>query len=217
MKVKILNKKINLIFKKSKEPFEKQQKENVDSRYFECPECKNIITLENIDIEIIEFECPICGQKNIFQLPREQSEKKHKESLYVSLLLQVNHKVAIIGLFLIFTSIFLLFLPNPFTIKLSITFLIIGIILPMFFIEKNNLSVKVTFGSIALITILFLITGTDLEIFLILIFLGLFIMKIIIDNYLPTVLKLRMNIIISAFFIIFIALIVKRIINIVSV
>jgi hypothetical protein len=36
---------------------------------------------------------------------------------------------------------------------------------------------KMIFGSISFITILYLVTGTDLEIFFILIFLGLFIMK----------------------------------------
>jgi hypothetical protein len=210
-------KKINLIFQKSNELFEIQQQENENPRYYECPRCNTIITLEDIDIKITEFDCPICEQKNIFPLPEEQSEKKDKEQPYINWLLQLNTKVVIIGLFLIFTSVVLLFQPNPFTIKLGITLLTTGIILPMFLIEKNTPSIKVTLGSIMLIIILFLISGTDLELFFILIFLGLFIMKVIIDNYIPPVLKVRMNIVISAFFIIFVILIIKRIINIVSI
>jgi hypothetical protein len=87
----------------------------------------------------------------------------------------------------------------------------------MFLIEKNNISVKITFGTVIFIILLSLATGTDLEIFLNLIFLGLLITKIVIDNYLPSSLKIRMNIIISAFFIIFIMLVIKRIINVVSI
>lgn len=210
-----MKKRINLIFHKSKESFERQKKENVNTRYYVCPRCKNIITLENIDIKIMEFECPICEQTNIFQL--EQLEKKHGESQKISWSSKFNITAFILGLFLISTGILFLFQPSPLNIKLSITSLIIGILLPMFLIEKNTLSIKVTFGSIVLIIILFLTTGTDLEIFLILIFLGLFIMKIIIDDYIPASLTVRMNIIISAFFIIFVILVIKRIINVLSI
>jgi DNA-directed RNA polymerase subunit RPC12/RpoP len=202
-----------MIFDKSEEPFEKQQKQNLDSKLYECPRCNHIFKIENIDIKIMEFDCPICGQKNIFQFPLEQSEKKYGESHYISWLFQLNTNATIIGLLIIFTSIAILFRPNPFNIKLSITFLIIGIIFPMFLIEKNNISVKITFGTVLFIILLSLATGTDLEIFLNLIFLGLFITKIVIDNYLPSPLKIRMNIFLSAFFIIFITLVIKRIIN----
>jgi len=210
-----MKKKINLIFHKSKESFEKQQKENINPRYFECPRCKSIIKLMDIDIKITVFECPVCGQKNIF--PLELLEIEREESHNISWLSKFNTTVCLLGLCLIITGIFFLFQPNPLNIKVSITFFIIGVICPMFLIEKNNISVKLTFGSIVLIIILFLTTGTDLEIFFILIFLGLFIMKIIIDNYIPAVLNIRMDIIISAFFIIFIILVIKRIINILSI
>lgn len=206
-----------MIFNKSGESFEKQQKQNLDSKLYQCPRCKHIITIENIDIKNMEFVCPNCGQKNIFILPLEQSEKKYGESLYINWLFQLNTNATIIGLLIIFTSIFLLFQPNPFNIKLSITFLIIGIIFPMLLIEKNNISVKITFGTVIFILLLSFATGTDLEIFLNLIFLGLFIMKIVIDNYLPSSLKMRMNILISAFFIIFVILVIKRIINVISI
>ena len=211
-----MNKKIKLIFRKSDESFEKRQKENLNQRLYECPRCSNIISVENND-KIKEFDCPICGQKNIFQSPLNQSEKKYGESQYITWLFQLNSYTVIIGLFMIFTSIFLLFQPNPLNIKLSITFLIIGIILPMFLIEKNNISMKITFGSIIFIVLLSLATGTDLEIFLILIFLGVLITKTLIDEYLPISLKIRMNIFISGYFIIFIIIIIKRIINIINI
>jgi len=213
-----LNKKINWIFNQNKESLEKQQTQNINLKTYRCPRCNHIITLDNKQIQNTALHCPLCGQQNILKLPREQPEKKYGESNINYWFFQLNKNAVIIGLILIFFSIFPLFISNPFSIKLNLTLLTIGIIIPLFIIEKKrNISLKITFSIIIFIILLFFITGTDIEIFLILIFLGILLTKIMIDEYLPTDLKIRMNIFISAFFIIFIIIVIKRIINVVNI
>lgn len=202
---------------KIKNPLRKKQKTKLES--FRCPKCKYIIILEKKPTENKGISCPSCGQKNIFKTPLEQQEKKYEESHKTNnWLSQISFNAMIIGLILIFTSILILFIQNPFTTKLGLTLLIIGTIVPLFIIEKEKkISLKITFGTIIYIIILFSITAKDLEIFLILIFLGVLITKTVIDEYIPKSLKIRMNLFISVFFIIFIILIIKKIINLVGI
>lgn len=214
---KILNNKNKLLFKKSKESFQEQPQQELKEKIYECPRCNLIVSVEDYDEKNTGFDCPVCGQKNIFPLPLEQLEKSRGKWYNINWLSNLYVNALLVGLFIIFVGAFFLLQPNPLNIKLSVTFLIIGLILPIFLIEKNALSTKVTVGSIILIIILFLVTEADLELFFILLFPSLFLVKIIIDNHVPTSLKLRMNIVVSALFIVFIAFLIKRIINIVGI
>ena len=80
------------------------------------------------------------------------------------------------------------------------------------------LSEKITLVIIAWILILFLITSdADLEIFFVLIFIGILIIKILTDSFTTKQFKLRMNVFISVFLIIYIVMIAQRIINILNI
>jgi DNA-directed RNA polymerase subunit RPC12/RpoP len=212
-----LNKKINLKFKQNKEALKKQQTQNINLESYRCPQCNHIVELDNKPIQNTVLQCPICGQQNILKVPREKSEKKYEESNLNYWISRLNKNAVIVGMIFIFISMFSLFISNPFGIKMNITLLIIGTIISLFVLrEQQVISLKITFGIIIFIILLYFMTGTDLEIFLIFIFLGVLITKIILNEYLPTSLKISMNIFILAFFIIFIIIVIKRIINIVS-
>jgi len=197
----------------------KKQTPDITPKPYRCPKCKQISIIENKDIQSAVFSCPNCGQKNIFKKPVEQQEKKHVTTQKTnSLLSQISLNAVIIGLILILISISLLFKQNPLNIKLSITLIILGIICPLFIIEKKqNISMQITLGTIIYIIILFLATGTDLEIFLILIFLGVLVTKTVIDEYIPAELKTRMNLFIIVFFAIFSIIVIQRIINLIGI
>lgn len=197
----------------------KKQTPDINPKPYRCPKCKQISIIENKDIQGAVFSCPNCGQKNIFKKPVEQQEKKHVTTQKTnSLLSQISLNAVIIGLILILISISLLFKQNSLNIKLSITLIILGIICPLFIIEKKqNISMQITLGTIIYIIILFLATGTDLEIFLILIFLGVLVTKTVIDEYIPAELKTRMNLFIIVFFAIFSIIVIQRIINLIGI
>ena len=214
---KILNSKNKLFFKKSEESFQEQYQQESTEKIYECPRCKLIVTVEDYDEKNMGFDCPVCGQKNIFPLPLVQLEISRGKWNNINWLSNLYVTALLVGLFIIFVGAFFLLQPNSLNIKLSVTFLVIGLILPIFLIEKNALSTKVTVGSIILIIILFLVTEAELELFFILLFPSLFLMKIIIDNHIPTSLKVRMNIVILVLFIVFIAFVIKRILNLVSI
>ncbi|MCJ7570897.1 MAG: hypothetical protein MUO82_03340 [Candidatus Thermoplasmatota archaeon] len=185
-----------------------------------CPKCQYIIVLENKFIQDTVISCPNCEQKNVFKIPLEKPEKKYEKSNKLkSGLSQINFNVMIIGFILTLTSIaLLLFIQNPLTNKLSLTLLLIAAILQLNIIKKEqNISIKITFVTIIYIILLFLATGTDLEIFFILIFLGILITKALINEYLPDSLRIRMNLFLSIFFIIFVISITKRIISLVNI
>ena len=77
------------------------------------------------------------------------------------------------------------------------------------------ISEKITlFMAIWMVIIFFLTIDAIPEIFFILIFIGLLIVKVFTDRYTLTPLRIRINILIFLFFIIFILLITKRIISI---
>jgi len=76
------------------------------------------------------------------------------------------------------------------------------------------ISEKITlFIAIWMVIIFFLTIDTIPEIFFILIFIGLLIVKVFTDRYTPTPLRIRMNIFIFLFFIVFSLIIGKRIIS----
>ena len=80
------------------------------------------------------------------------------------------------------------------------------------------ISEKITlFMAIWMVIIFFLTIDAIPEIFFILIFIGLLIVKIFTDRYTLTPLRIRLNILIFLFFIVFILLITKRIISILNI
>jgi len=88
------------------------------------------------------------------------------------------------------------------------------------FLERNKLVVseKITFIIIIATLLLFLITSPkDLEIFLVLLYLSLLIIKELIDEFTPTHVKKRLNYVIVIFFVIFVAIIAERIITILNI
>jgi hypothetical protein len=77
------------------------------------------------------------------------------------------------------------------------------------------ISEKITLAIITWIFLALLITpDTDLDLFFVLIFIGVLIIRALTDVFIPKTLKLRMNLIISVFLIIFVAIIGNKIITI---
>lgn len=207
-------KKNSWIFRIRINPSKKKTVKKTNLESFRCPKCGHVITVDSKFKYDMYFICPGCGQKNIFNLSKVQLKTEYNVSYTKkNLLSQINFDGLIIGLILILIGFLFLFIPDAFIIKISLTLFIIGIIFLLFINEKKqDISIKITLGLIILIILLFLVTGTDLEIFLVLIFISVLIIKIVIDSYLPVALKLRMNLFISAFFIVFVILIIKRVI-----
>ena len=88
------------------------------------------------------------------------------------------------------------------------------------FLQKNKLVVseKITLLIITATLILFLITKpADLEIFLVLLYLSLLIIKELIDEFTPVHVKRRLNVFLVIFFIIFVFIIAERIITILNI
>jgi len=198
----------------------KKQTLDTNLKPFKCPKCQYIIVTENNFMKDTVISCPNCEQKNVFKIPLEKPEKKYEKSnILKSWLSQINFNVMIIGFILTLTSIaLLLFIQNPLTTKLSLTLLLIAAILQLNIIKKEqNFSIKITFIIIVYLIFLFFITGTDIDLFLLLIFPGILIIKIMIDEYLPESLIIRINLFLSIFFIIFVIAVTKRIISLVNI
>jgi hypothetical protein len=79
-------------------------------------------------------------------------------------------------------------------------------------------SAKITLIIILWILLVLLITqDTDLELFFVLIFIGVLIIRALADVFIPKTLKFRMNLIIYGFIIIFIVIVGNKIITILNV
>jgi len=77
---------------------------------------------------------------------------------------------------------------------------------------------KITIFIAAWIIVMLFVTGdADIEVFIILIFIGLLIAKEFTDRFTTTQLKYRMNIFIGMFLIIFVAAVVKKIMTFVNI
>lgn len=208
-----MDKKTYSIFNRLTKPLKKKQTPAVNLKPYRCPNCKYIIVLDNNYIQNISFKCPICGQINIFKKSLEKKPSRLK-----TFFSEISYNAIIIGLILTLTSIILLFNQNLFTTKLSLTILIIGGLFPLFITEKNQkISISITFGTTIYIILLFIATGTDLELFLVLIYIGVLTAKTVINEYIPKPLKIRMNLFIIVFFIIFLIIVIKKIISLVGI
>jgi hypothetical protein len=186
---------------------------------YKCPRCNSIININNNDVlSNSVLLCPVCEQPNVLKLPLESSKKKQSIFNVKILLSDLDKNAIIVGLILLFVSVISLLTSSPHHNKTTITLVILGVIIGSFVVEKKqDISLKITAGIILLILLLYLITGTEVEMFLILIFISVSIIKIILNEYLPITLKMRMNLFLSAFFVIFMYLVIKRIINVVNI
>lgn len=195
----------------------KLRKERNNKNYI-CPNCEKIITLQKKPKKNMVITCPNCNRPNILKISQQKSEKKYEKLQTVKRWLsEFNLNATILGLIITLTSVIILLIKNPLTFKISITLLIIATLIPLLIMEKNqNISLKLTISIILYIIFLYFLTEADLELFLILIFLGVLIIKAILDDYIPQLVKMRMNVFLFAFFIIFIILIIKRIMNLVG-
>jgi hypothetical protein len=234
---------------------------------FSCPQCKFIITLDELPTENILVSCPACGttnllrssQKNKNRLNADQSNPFIKYTRLTSME-KISYKpimrVKLIGIICIIFGIIFLSAPTLINIKFSLTLIIIGLFIlalvpnnKYILVRKNNTinkikfkdssvpknnsslvdklnsiqkqfdtSEKIAIACILTIIFLYLITGVNnLEIFLISIFLGLIIIKELTDELIPKHLKLRLKLFLIAFFAIFMIIVIKRIISIVSI
>lgn len=85
-------------------------------------------------------------------------------------------------------------------------------------LKQFDISENIVFAIIILIVFLYFVTGVNnLEIFLILIYLGLIIIRELTNEFIPYHFKKRMNVFMIGFLIIFIIIITKKVISIVSI
>lgn len=213
-----------------------------ETNIFRCPYCEQIITLSKDIDENYTVDCPQCGHiglisKNMDDTKRKEKQSNKKIKQKPNWYQQPKSRAKIIGITLIAISLILLFNPNDLNIKISITLAFIGtllylliseekIILPTdsttssTFLERYKLviSEKIVILIIATTLLLFLITRPEnIEIFLVLLYLSLLIIKELIDEFTPVHVKKRLNIFIVVFFIIFIIIIAERIITILDI
>lgn len=237
--------------------FRKQKSsENIDKELIDCPYCNKIIPLpEKISDDII-INCFYCDQTFTVQSPNEKikkTEKKTKIKKNKFILYKPSFKAKMLSMILTVIGLIFLINPNPFNIKLSITFIIVGITIFTIvtdkkliitsskkidsieelklikrpnikkkineFIEKPfDIYDKIAISSVILVLFLFIVAGdVDIEIFLILIYIGFLMIKEFTKEYTPNSLKKRMNILFFVFLAIFIVVITKRIISILNI
>jgi hypothetical protein len=129
------------------------------------------------------------------------------------------YKTRILAVIIITISIIFFFLPNFLNIKIGLTFLIIGLF--MFFLTTKNVFLQNTKDlqiliaiNIWILSIFFITLSLNLDIFFIIIFLGILIIyeftkKITSKNF-----NHRLNIFIAAFLFIFLIILINKLVNI---
>ncbi len=213
---------------------EKTDKQNTET--YQCPYCNCIITLEKIHLIMNTITCPQCGNHGILSNIADSDtdgETSIRDSLELPshFIAHPNKRAKMIGLILIISGLFPLINPIISNIKISITLVFIGTIMLLLISEKRMsdigslvkrhrlfISEKVTLLIIVSTLILFLFTNPqDIELFLILLYLCLLIIKELIDEFMPIQLKKRLNIVVTGFFFIFIFIISERILTIINI
>ena len=173
---------------------------------------------------------------NLFEKEEQQKRKVFKQT-FLNSLKQPYLRGRIFGLFLVIIgSIFYLSPTSSLITKIGVSFILIGTISFMFITEEkipliNNslkkgkkhriqninllFSEKLALVLNILILFIFLITDTSsLELFFILIYLGLLIIKELTKDFTPIYLERKLNMFVIGFFIIFIIIIIKRVMTI---
>ena len=232
---KNVEKKHNAVVTESNKKFKKEEKSII------CPHCSAIVTLECKPSQRIAINCPICDNEGMVSFKSEErkfekletektniqkgKEKKHADKIGTRPpKIQSFVRSIITGLTLI--TIGVIFLSNPTipNIKISFTLILIGFILIFILPEKSSfkkirlsMSDTITLTLVIWIIFLFFITGdTDLEVFFVLIFIGMLVVKELTDELITIRLKHRMDGFIYVFLITFIWIIGEKIINILN-
>ena len=228
---------------KREENEEKKNKkiEKVEEKNIICPHCSTIITIEYEPSQRIEIDCPICGNKGITPLETEkktyekqvtertniqnEQENKHADKIETyTPKIQSFVWSKIIGLTLITVGIIFLYNPTIPNIKISFTSILMGSIMIFILPEKssfNRIRLPITYTiTLALLIwtiFLFFITGdTDLEVFFVLILIGMLIVKELTDEFTTKRLKHRIDGFIFIFLLAFIWIIGEKIINVLN-
>lgn len=150
--------------------------------------------------------------------------KQYSKNIYFPKILDYQYNL--LGVILLSTGIFFLYLPSLFDIKISATLILTGLVIILFINrthtqDSENETQLTTIHStlftyiILLILITYVITiDLEFDIFIILFFIEIMILKELLNKNLSLFLQKRLNIFISILFVLFMILIVKRIINI---
>ena len=215
---------------------------NERANTYQCPYCDQILTLDDEIDDFTTISCPQCHKDGLI-IPTsngKEPKKTNKQKTLVassSWMSQPDIRSKITGLFIIIIGFIILINPTPTNIKISIALFFIGSVLftlipekriiastpsafTLSFLKRNKLiiSEKITLLIIIATVFLFLITNpADIEIFLVLLYLCLLIIKELIDEFTPLYMKRRLNIFIMIFFVIFIIIISERIITILNI
>jgi DNA-directed RNA polymerase subunit RPC12/RpoP len=170
---------------------------------------------------------------NLFEKEEQQKRKVFKQT-FLNSLKQPYLRARLFGLILVIIgSVFYLFPMSSLITKIGVSFILMGIISFMFITEEKILlinnslkkekkhrmqninllfSEKLVLVLNILILFIFLITDTSsLELFFILIYLGLIIIKELTKDFTPIYLERKLNMFVIGFFIIFIIIIIKRV------
>lgn len=209
---------------------------------YQCPYCDQILTLDDEIDDSTTISCPQCHKDGLI-IPTENGKRpkktKNQRTLVSSSswMSQPDLRSKIVGLVIIIFGFIMLINPTNTNIKISIALFFIGSLLftlipekriiastpsasTLSFLKRNRLiiSEKITLLIIIATVFLFLITNpADIEIFLVLLYLCLLIIKELIDEFTPLYMKRRLNIFIMIFFVIFIIIIAERIITILDI
>ena len=166
----------------------------------------------------------------------EENHKKNEKGKLYFFIKNPHFRINFFGLFIILMGIFFYLNPTPLNIKISLTMIFVGcllfILLAKPFIPKSINDSQITKNSFAIkktkfllsekITLLiigwalfsfFITNDADLEMFFVLIFIGLFVIKQLTDELTTLDLKKRMSIFIIALLIICITIIAQKILT----
>ena len=192
---------------------ERHSYDKKEEKEFKCPRCDKKNIWEGKQGQKIVVECPNCGKKGIIIFREKDNSFKKLRSRKTKIIEKI------VGVLLILIGIIFLFNPIPSNMKIGVTSILIGIFVISMILERSVSdsvgNVQVTIFLIAWIIIVFFITDvSDLEIFFILIFIGMLIAKEAAKEFTTVHFKNRMDIFIYVFFIIFIAIMLKKIIYI---
>ena len=135
----------------------------------------------------------------------------------------ISYQSNIAGIILIVTGILYFYNPTPLNTKIGIASIIIGIFMISLITGKPT-HLKISDTQLAIIIIawvffIFVLTVLEylsIELFIIIIFIGMLIIKELLSDYTTMYIKKRMNIFIFLFIIAFIFIIVKKILEIIG-
>jgi len=202
-----------------------------------CPHCHKKASIGargNKQKNELKYETVSLIDLNLFKKEEKQTHKGFKQN-FLNFLEQPYLRGRLIGLILIIIgSIFYLSPTSLFITKIGISFILMGIISFMFIkkilsisnspkkekkhgIQNINLlfSEKLVIVLNILILFIFLITdASSLELYLILIYLGLLIIKELTKDFTPIYLERKLNMFVIGFFTIFIIIIIRRVMTI---